>query len=96
MTKFDRETLATTGFLKERGVKPVSFCDPAEVVMIGLADVVMLGPAEKQVVMVSLGPAAVVMIVKTLDMMFAESSQSLRRDNKVDDIDEPRHSGLIT
>ena len=56
----------------------------------------MLGPAKEEVVMVSLGPAEVVMIVKTLDMMLAESSQSLRRDNKVDDIDEPRHSGLIT
>ena len=71
MTKFDRETLATTGFLKERGVKPVSFCGPAEVVMLGPADVVMLGPAEVEVVMVSLGPAEVVMIIKTLDMMLA-------------------------
>ena len=76
----------TTGFLKERGVKLVSFCGPAEVVM--------LGPAEEEEVMVSLGPAEVVMIIKTLDMMLAESSQSLRRDNKDDD--EPRHSGLIT
>ena len=87
MTKFDRETLATTGFLKERGVKPVSF---------GPAEVVMLGPADEEEVMVSLGSAEVVMIIKTLDMILAESSQSLRRDNKVDDIDEPRHSGLIT
>ena len=83
--------LATTGFLKERGV-----FGPVEVVMLGPADVAMLGPAEVEVVIVSLGPAEVVMIIKTLDMMLAESSQSLRRDNKVDNIDEPRHSGLIT
>ena len=56
----------------------------------------MLGPAEEEAVMVSLGPAEVVMIVKTLDMMLAKSSQSLYRDNKVDDIDEPCHPRLIT
>ena len=56
MTKFDRETLATTDFLKERGV-------------FGPAEVVMLGPAD--IVMVSLGPAEVVMIIKTLDIMLA-------------------------
>ena len=77
MTKFDRETLATTGFLKERGVKPVSLC-PAEVVMLGPTEVeeIMLGPAFT----ISLGPAEVVMIVKALDMMLAESSQSLRQE----------------
>ena len=69
---------------------------PAEVVMRGPAGVVMLGPAEVEVVIVSLGLAEVVMMIKTLDMMLVESSQSLRKDNKVDDIDEPRHSGLIT
>ena len=56
----------------------------------------MLGLAEEEAVMVSLGPAEVVMIVKTLDIMLVESSQSLRRDNKVDDIDEPCHFGFIT
>ena len=56
----------------------------------------MLGPAEEEAVMISLSLAEVVIIVKTLDIMLAESSQSLRRDNKVDDIDEPRHFGLIT
>ena len=75
MTKFDRETFATTSFLKEGDEEPVSF---------GHAEVVILGPAE------------VVMIIETLDMIFAESLQSLRRDNKDDDIDEPRHFGLIT
>ena len=64
--------------------------------MFGREEVVMLGPAEEEAVIVSLGPAEVVMIVKTLDIILAESSQSLRRDNKVDDINEPRHSGLIT
>ena len=64
--------------------------------MFGLTEVVMLGPAEVEVVMVSLGLTEVVMIIKTLDIMLAESSQSLRRDNKVDDIDEPHHFGLIT
>ena len=58
MTKFDRETFATTGFLKEGDVGPV------------LA--VSLGRAE-----VSLGPAEVVMIVKTLDMMLTESSSKI-------------------
>ena len=66
MTKFDRETFVTTGFLKKRYVKPLSF-GPAEVVIVGLAEV--------EVVMVSLGPAEVVMIIKTLDMMLAESLQ---------------------
>ena len=80
--------LVTTDFLKERGVKLVSFWGPAEVVI--------LGPAEGEVVIVSLDLAEVVMIIKTLDIMLAESSQSIRRDNKIDDIDEPRHSGLIT
>ena len=79
-TKFNRETFATTSFLKERGV-----FGPAEVVILSPADVVMLGPAEVEVVMfgpavtISLGPAEVVMIVKTLDIMLAESSQSLRQ-----------------
>ena len=77
--------LVTTGFLKEGGVEPVLF---------GHAEVVMLGPAD--VVIVSLGPAEVVMIVKTLDIILAESSQSLRRDNKDDNIDEPHHSRLMT
>ena len=85
MTKFDKEILATTGFLKERSV-------------FGPAEVVIYGPAE--VVMVSLGPAEVVMIVNNTrydgSRVFTESSQSLRRDNKVDDIDEHRHFGLIT
>ena len=67
--------LATTGFLKERGV-----FGPAEVVILGPADVVILGPAEVEVVIVSLGLAEVVMIIKTLDMMLAESSQSLRQE----------------
>ena len=62
--------------------------------MFGPAEVVICGPAE--VVMVLLGLAEVVMIIKTLDMMLAESLQSLRRDNKVDDIDEPHHFRLIT
>ena len=70
MTKFDRETLATTGFLKERGVKPVLF-GPAEGVILGLADVVMLGLTEVEVIMVLFGLAEVVMIIKTLDMMLA-------------------------
>ena len=73
----------TTSFLKERGVKPVSFY-PAEVVMLGLA------------VTISLGPAEVVMIVKVLNVMLAKSAQCLRRDNKDNDIDKPHHSGLIT
>ena len=79
--------LATTSFLKKRGVKPVSFC-PTEVVM--------LGPIE--VVMVSLGLAEVVMIINTLDMMLAEffAESSLRDNNKDDDDNEPHHSGLIT
>ena len=51
---------ATTGFLKKRGV-------------FGLAEVVMLSLLEVEVVMVLLGPAEVVMIVKTLDMMLVES-----------------------
>ena len=66
VTKFDRETLATTGFLKERGL-----FGPTEVVMLGPADVVMLDPVEVKVVMVLLGPAEVVLIIKTLDMMLA-------------------------
>ena len=73
VTKFDREMLVTTGFLKERDVKPVSFC-PAEVVMLGLAEVVM----------VSLGPVEVVMIVNNtrydVSRVFTESLS--RVDNK--------------
>ena len=70
MTKFARESLVTTGFLKARGVKPVSF-GPAEVVILGPADIVMLGPTEVEVIMVSLGLAEVVIIIKTLDIMLA-------------------------
>ena len=55
MTKFDREIFATTGFLKERGVKLVSF---------GPTEVVMLGPAEVEVGTVSLGLAEVIMMIK--------------------------------
>ena len=62
MTKFDRETFVTTGFLKEGGIKLVLFC-PTEVVM--------LGPAK--VVMVLLSPIEVVIIVKILDMILIES-----------------------
>ena len=72
MTKFDKETLATTGFLKERGVKPISFCS-AEAVMLGLA------------VTISLSPAEVVMIVNNtrynVSRVFTESSS---RDNNKD------------
>ena len=50
VTKFDRETFATTGFLKEGDIGPV---------LLGPAEVVKLGRAE-----VSLGPAEVVMIIK--------------------------------
>ena len=58
VTKFDKEMLAITGFLKERDV-------------FGPAEVVMLSPVEVEVVMVSVGLAEVVMIIKTLDMILA-------------------------
>ena len=60
MTKFDRQTFATSSFLKEGGIGPVSF-GHVEVVIPGLGGVVI----------VSLGPIEVVMIIKMLDMMLA-------------------------
>ena len=67
MTKFDRETFATTGFLKEGGKELVSF---------GYAEVVILGPAE--VVTVSLGLSETDMIIKNtrynVSRVFVESS----------------------
>ena len=80
MTKFDRETFATTSLFKEGGEEPVSF-------------------GHVEVVMALLGPAEVVMIIKTLDMMLALCVHRIFvKDNKDDviDDDEPCHSGLIT
>ena len=76
------------GFLNEGG---------EELVLFGHMEVVILGLAE--VVMVSLGLVEVVMIIKTLNMMLAMYVHRVfvkdNKDEKVDD-NKPYHFELIT